>query len=197
LVPGEAAQCAVCRPPSRGGVELSINHLVLRLLQGDRACHGTVTAGDHDVARLPALRPLLAVDVLAAPTQKPSRRPRGRSLQFAILAAMNTNDLQLLETVGAESKVAAGQVLIEHGQHGSGLYVILEGTVIVEAPEGTRELGPGAVIGERALLSNDGTRTARVRATSDVRVLAIDRVEVERLCADDAGFAERLTAEAS
>jgi CRP-like cAMP-binding protein len=103
------------------------------------------------------------------------------------------DDLDLLKTVGAESAVAAGQVLIERGQHGAGLYVILEGTVIVEAPEGTRELGPGAVVGERALLSADGTRTARVRATSDVRVLAIDRIEFERLCADDAGLARRLT----
>ncbi len=106
---------------------------------------------------------------------------------------MNADDLHLLETAGAEAEVATGRVLIERGQHGAGLYVILEGTVIVEAPEGTRELGPGAVIAERALLSADGTRTARVRTTSDVRVLAVDRIEVERLCADDAGFARRLT----
>jgi CRP-like cAMP-binding protein len=108
---------------------------------------------------------------------------------------MNTDDLELLATVGAETKVAAGQVLIEPGQHGSGLYVILDGTVLVEAPEGTRELGPGAVIGERALLSADGTRTARVRATSDVRVLAVDRVEIEQLCADDSGLAGRLASQ--
>ena len=105
---------------------------------------------------------------------------------------MNPDDLRLLETVGAEAEVAAGHVLIEHGQYGSGLYVILEGTVLIEAPEGTRELGVGAIIGERALLSADGTRTARVRATSDVRVLAVDRVEFERLCADEAGFAGRV-----
>jgi CRP-like cAMP-binding protein len=106
---------------------------------------------------------------------------------------MTADDLRLLETVGAETEVAAGRVLIEHGQHGAGLYVIREGTVLVEAPEGTRELGPGAVIGERALLSADGTRTARVLTTSDVRVLAVDRVEFERLCADDSGFARRIT----
>lgn len=105
---------------------------------------------------------------------------------------MNSDDLQQLETVGAETSVAAGQIVIEHGQHGSGLYVVLEGTVLVEAPEGTRELGPGAVIGERALLSADGTRTARVRATTDVRLLAVDRTEFDRLCADDVGFAARL-----
>ena len=105
---------------------------------------------------------------------------------------MSPEDLRLLEVVGAETDVAAGKVLIEHGKHGAGLYVILEGTVIVEAPEGMRELGPGACIGERALLSADGLRTARVRTTSDVRVLAVDRIEFERLCADDAGFADRL-----
>ncbi len=105
---------------------------------------------------------------------------------------MNRDDMQQLETVGTETSVAAGQVVIEHGQHGSGLYVVLEGTVVVEAPEGTRELGAGSVIGERALLSSEGTRTARVRATTDVRLLAVDRSEFDRLCADDAGFATRI-----
>jgi CRP-like cAMP-binding protein len=105
---------------------------------------------------------------------------------------MEPDDLRLLETAGAETAIASGQVLIETGQFGTGLYVILEGTVLVEAPERTRELGPGAVIGERALLSADGRRTARVRATSDVRVLAVDRIEFERLCADDADLAGRI-----
>jgi monovalent cation:H+ antiporter, CPA1 family len=104
---------------------------------------------------------------------------------------MNADDLRLIEMVGAEAEIPAGNVLIEHGQHGAGLYVILEGTVVVEAPEGTREIGAGAFVGERALLSPDGRRTARVRATSDVRVLAVDRSAFERLCADDPGFALR------
>jgi CRP-like cAMP-binding protein len=105
---------------------------------------------------------------------------------------MTADDLELLGTVGSEANVAAGQVLIERGQHGAGLYVILEGTVVVEAPEGTRDLGAGAIVGERALLSTEGLRTARVQATSDLRVLAIDRSKFEQLCADDPGFARRL-----
>lgn len=87
---------------------------------------------------------------------------------------------------------AAGKVLIERGKIGSGLFVLLDGDLVVEAPEGTRELARGAVFGERALLSADGLRTARVRAVTDCVVLAVERTEIERLCAGDPGFAARL-----
>ena len=107
---------------------------------------------------------------------------------------MDTNDLQRLQELGAESELPAGRVLIERGQWGSGVYLILEGTVTVEAPEGEREFGPGSVVGERALFSDDGLRTARVQATTPVRVVAVDRAAVDGLCADDPSFAERLAA---
>jgi CRP-like cAMP-binding protein len=110
----------------------------------------------------------------------------------AILGEVDAGDLQRLETVGAEAEIAAGQMLIEKGQPGSGLYVILDGTVLVEAPDETREFGPGSVLGERALLSPHGVRAARVRAVTDVRVLAVDRIEFERLCSEDPGLAGRL-----
>jgi CRP-like cAMP-binding protein len=108
---------------------------------------------------------------------------------------MSPEDLRLLAAFGTETAVAAGQVLIERGQPGSGLYIVLEGTVVVEATEGLIELGPDALIGERALLSADGLRTARVRALSDVRLLAVERADFDRLCGDDPGLAGRLAAE--
>ena len=74
---------------------------------------------------------------------------------------------------------------------------MVEGHIVVEAPEGTRELGPGSVVGERALLSADGTRSARVRALTYGKVIAIERAEVERLCAEDPAFAERLAQSSS
>ena len=83
-------------------------------------------------------------------------------------------------------------ILVEDGEPAHHLYVVVEGRIVVEAPEGTRELGPGAVVGERALLSEDGTRSARVRALTYGKVLAVDRAEVDRLCAEDPAFAERL-----
>jgi CRP-like cAMP-binding protein len=105
---------------------------------------------------------------------------------------VDDDDLRKLEAAGSELSFGAGQMLIERGKPGTGLYVVVEGQVVVEAPEGTRELGPGAVIGERALLAEDGTRTARVRALTHGVVLAVERAEVDRLCAEDPGFAERL-----
>ncbi|HET8752325.1 MAG TPA: cyclic nucleotide-binding domain-containing protein [Gaiellaceae bacterium] len=105
---------------------------------------------------------------------------------------MNEDDLRRLRTAGSELAFGAGQMLIERGKPGTGVYVVIEGNLVVEAPEGTRELGPRAVVGERALLSSDGTRTARVRALTDCTVVAVERAAIERLCAEDPGFAERL-----
>ena len=105
---------------------------------------------------------------------------------------MDEDDLHKLEAVGSELSFGAGQMLIERGKPGTGLYVVVEGHILVEAPEGSRELGPGSVVGERALLSEDGTRTARVRALTYGRVITVERAEVDRLCAEDPAFAERL-----
>jgi len=110
---------------------------------------------------------------------------------------MDPGDLRLFETVGTESTFTEGQVLIEHGRPGTGLYVILDGTVVIDAPEGTRERGAGACVGERALFAADGLRTARVRAVTDVRVLAVDRSDFEQLCTDDPGLAGRVVDAAS
>jgi CRP-like cAMP-binding protein len=107
---------------------------------------------------------------------------------------VDEDDLRRLEEVGSRVEFPAEKVLIEHGQPGTGLFVVLEGRVLVEAPESERELGPGSVVGERALVAAHGTRTARVRALTDCVVIAVDRVEIDRLCADDAAFARRLSA---
>ena len=110
----------------------------------------------------------------------------------AILGVVDEEDLRRLKAVGSEVAFAAGQVLIERGKPGAGLFVVVDGNLVVEAPEGTRELGPGAVVGEQAVLSFDALRTARVRALTDGVVLAVERAEIDRLCAADGAFAERL-----
>ena len=105
---------------------------------------------------------------------------------------MNDDDLRKLEAAGTEFSFGSGQVLIERGDPGTGLYVVREGQVVAEAADGTFEFGPGSVVGERALLAEDGVRQARVRALTDCVVVAVGRTEVDRLCAEDPEFAARL-----
>jgi len=88
--------------------------------------------------------------------------------------------LKLLDA-GSECEFDAGQVIIEPGQPGTGLYLIRHGTVRVEAPERTVELGPGELVGERALSATDGLRSARVVCVTDVRAVAVDRLAYDSL----------------
>jgi CRP/FNR family transcriptional regulator, cyclic AMP receptor protein len=68
-----------------------------------------------------------------------------------------------------------GHVLALPGDPGSGMFVILEGEVSVDARGGHFELGPGDFFGELALLNPDAERVARVRATTPVRCVGIPR----------------------
>jgi CRP-like cAMP-binding protein len=117
---------------------------------------------------------------------------RDRLSAVPLFADLSDDQLDRLAAATSEFAAPAGRALIERGKPGSGIFVLEQGMAIVEAPEGTRELGPGDVFGERALLGEDIDRTARVRAETDVRCLAIARVEVEQLLAEDPRLADRL-----
>ena len=116
----------------------------------------------------------------------------GVSFQTVLDAIVQRIQIWLKKRKTWDWNQTAGQALIERGRAGSGLFVLEQGQAVVEAPEGTRELGPGDVFGERSLLGEDGERTARVRAQTDVRCLAIARTELERLIAERPGLGERL-----
>jgi len=84
-----------------------------------------------------------------------------------------------------EFEAPAGWVLVEVGQPGSGMFVLEEGTVEVQTPDGRHwEYGPGEFFGELALLT-DHPRNARVRARTPVRCLAISRMDFQKLLQDD------------
>jgi CRP-like cAMP-binding protein len=117
---------------------------------------------------------------------------RDRLSALPLFADLDDAQLERLAAATSEFDAPAGQALIERGVAGSGMFVLEQGQALVEAPEGTRQIGPGDVFGERALLGDDIERTARVRAETDVRCLAISRPELERLLAEDPRIADRL-----
>jgi CRP-like cAMP-binding protein len=117
---------------------------------------------------------------------------RERLRALLLFSEVDDEQLDRLAAYTSEFDAPAGQALIERGRPGAGLYVLEQGQAIVEAPEGKRELGPGDVFGERSLLGEEVERTARVRALTDVRCLAIARAELERVIAEHPGVGERL-----
>lgn len=116
---------------------------------------------------------------------------RDRLRSLLLFSDLDDTQLDVLAGCAREIRVTAGQPLIQRGDPGSGIFVLEEGRALVEAPEGTRELGPGDIFGERSML-NDTERTARVLAQTDVRCIAIPRPELEQVIAANPQLGERL-----
>jgi hypothetical protein len=80
------------------------------------------------------------------------------------------------------------ETLVEQGAPGDELYLVLDGVLAVEIDgEEVAEIGPGAIVGEKALLEG-GTRTATLSARTRCRIAVIpgdlvDRKELEGLAA--------------
>jgi CRP-like cAMP-binding protein len=92
--------------------------------------------------------------------------------------------------LATETECPAGTVLALADDPGSGMFVIEDGQVVVEGHGGFRsELGPGEFFGELTLLVPDAHRVARVRAATDVRLLAIRRDDFAALLDAEPGLA--------
>jgi CRP-like cAMP-binding protein len=72
------------------------------------------------------------------------------------------------------------------------MFFIVVGTAVVETKHGEIELGPGQFFGELALLKPDSIRTARVRAKTPLRCLALDRQSFRNLVATNPDVAAAL-----
>jgi hypothetical protein len=82
-------------------------------------------------------------------------------------------------------KLRAGDVLTRQGDVGGELFLVLDGVLVVDV-DGTEwaEVGPGAVLGERAVLER-GVRTSTLTARTPCKVAAVpaDQIDLERLAA--------------
>ena len=79
--------------------------------------------------------------------------------------------------------VKEGKAIVQQGDASTDLFLVLNGVVTVEVDgEPVAELGPGAVLGERAVLEG-GRRTATVKAVTDCKlaIAGADQIDRERL----------------
>jgi hypothetical protein len=117
------------------------------------------------------------------------RTPWGDADSPAVVAAAETAlERRLSAAIMADEAnprirtVAAGETLVEQGDPGTEVYLVLDGMFTVEVDgDAVAEIGPGAVVGERGALEG-GTRTATLRATTKARVAQVSASELD---ADD------------
>jgi hypothetical protein len=70
-------------------------------------------------------------------------------------------------------KLKAGDALVRQGETGDELFLLLDGVLLIEVDgERIAEVGPGAVLGERAVIE-EGRRTSSLIAVTDCRVAAV------------------------
>ncbi len=121
------------------------------------------------------------------------RTPWGEQDSPAVVAAVESELERSLSTSimrgdakPAISTLATGETLLKQGDAGTDVFLILDGIFVVEVDgEPVAEIGPGAVVGERASLEG-GTRTATLVARSAARVArvpadALDPEDLEEL----------------
>jgi hypothetical protein len=99
--------------------------------------------------------------------------------QVPIFAELGADDLEELATVVEERRVDQGKDLFHEGDPGDAVYLIVKGSVrVFTGGDGDRpervlsELGPGACIGEMAVL-DAAPRSATVRALERTRMLRV------------------------
>jgi CRP/FNR family transcriptional regulator, cyclic AMP receptor protein len=97
-----------------------------------------------------------------------------------LFAGLDAGTIESLEAFTFRASFSPGELIVEEGRTGNGLFIILSGQVEVfrniggDKPQILRKMGPGEPLGEMALLG-EWPRTASVRATEPTECLGMDR----------------------
>jgi len=98
-----------------------------------------------------------------------------------LFADLDERSLQAVAILAHEVTFKAGDVLMVEGEAGEAFYVIIDGTVRIEAGDRTiRSMTSGGFLGEIALVDRR-PRTATATVATDARLLEIRAHEFDRL----------------
>jgi serine phosphatase RsbU (regulator of sigma subunit) len=107
--------------------------------------------------------------------------------QLSLFASLPSDEQQRVMTTHPQRAFAPGSVLMLERDAAESFFIVLEGEVEIIKAMGTPDerllgvRGPGAVLGEMSLFSDDHRRTASVRAQTHVTALEMSRAEYDAL----------------
>jgi CRP-like cAMP-binding protein len=131
--------------------------------------------------RLPFHDPDEAEQASAGATE-PSRDPQRRHLQrVPLFSGFNEDELRRVADLSRVVEAPVGTVITQIGEAGDSFFVIIDGMAVVRTPVGTgSQLLPGDFFGEMSLVDGE-PRSATIVATTDLRLLIVDRLHFWRL----------------
>jgi HEAT repeat protein len=101
--------------------------------------------------------------------------------KVAIFSQLDPADLHAIARAAEDHTFADGEHLADEGELGDRLHIIVSGAVRVVRHDGAMEIaqrGPGEVVGEMSLVSNE-PRMATLIAVGDVRTVSLGRLEFQ------------------
>ena len=111
-----------------------------------------------------------------------SRDARIRHLQrVPLFSGFNEDELRRVAELSKIVEAPVGTVVTQIGEAGDSFFVIIDGMAAVRTPVGAgSQLQPGDFFGEMSLLDGE-PRSATIVATTDLRLLIVDRSHFWRL----------------
>jgi len=146
-------------------VEGALAHLVARVVRSYWGGDHSLFLGQVEFARYGAGRPLL---FHGGRYERLIEDPRALSLLPREL-------LDPILALGEEREYADGEPIMQIGEAGSELLLVVDGEARIERPGFSLTVGPGDLIGEIEVLDPGGGRIADIHAVGSVRTIAVSR----------------------
>ena len=109
-----------------------------------------------------------------------------------LFAGVSDESMTRLTAVAGEQSFAPGQFVVRQGQVGTGLYVVIEGSVrVLRGADELTTLGPGSFFGELSVIDQQ-PRNASVQAAEPTTCLAIASWDLLAMVESDPAFALNL-----
>ena len=109
-----------------------------------------------------------------------------------LFAGISVESMARLSAATGEQDFAAGQFIVRQGQIGTGLYIVVDGSVrVLRGSEELADLGPGDFFGELSVIDQQ-PRNASVQAVTDTRCLGLASWELLQLLQSDTALSLNL-----